>query len=302
MNTVVQANPVDFGLQHPCARMRDYIELCKPRVVLLMILTSMVGMALVNEHRFSWMIFLWGNLGIALLASSAAALNHLVDRHLDQLMHRTKNRPIVSGKVSTKNAALFATILCVVGLLVLITRVNWFAALLTLLTLVGYAGIYTLYLKHQTPQNIVIGGLAGAAPPLLGSVAMTGQIHAGALLLTLIVFVWTPPHFWALAIYRKEEYAKANVPMLPVTHGVVFTKLNILLYTILLIAISFLPFAIGMSGWLYFLVVFLLGLRFLQWAVRLMRSDNPRIAMATFRYSITYLMGLFLALLADHFI
>lgn len=174
--------------------------------------------------------------------------------------------------------------------------------MLTFLTLIGYAGIYTLFLKHKTPQNIVIGGIAGAAPPLLGWVAMTGHIDPGALLLMLIIFIWTPPHFWALAIYRVDEYAKANVPMLPVTHGIYFTKMNIVLYTILLFAITLLPFAINMSGWLYLISVILLNMRFLQWTIRLLYTNKPKIALSVFRFSIIYLMSLFVILLADHFI
>ena len=209
--------------------------------------------------------------------------------------------------IFAKNAIIFAIILCIAGMFILFKFVNTLTAVLTFLTLVGYAGIYSLYLKHATPQNIVIGGLAGAAPPLLGWVAMTGHIDPGALVLfliifLLIIFVWTPPHFWALAIYRVDEYAKADVPMLPVTHGIAFTKLNIVLYTIILIAITLFPFAIGMSGWIYLIAAILLGARFLQWTIRLMRSDDPRIAMLVFRFSITYLMLLFVALIVDHFI
>lgn len=267
-----------------------------------MILTSMVGMCLATPDHFSWFIFLMGNIGIASVAGSAAAINHLVDRHIDRVMHRTKNRPIVQGTISAKNAIIFASVLGIVGLFILIAFVNLLTALLTFLTLIGYAGIYSLYLKQVTPQNIVIGGLAGAAPPLLGWVAMTGHIDPGAIILLLIIFVWTPPHFWALAIYRVDEYAKADVPMLPVTHGIPFTKLNILLYTILLFAISLLPFAINMSGWIYFITAILLGARFLQWAIRLMRTDNSQIAMSVFRFSITYLMILFIALVVDHFV
>ncbi|HLB55721.1 MAG TPA: heme o synthase [Coxiellaceae bacterium] len=280
----------------------DYITLCKPRVVMLMILTSMVGMCLATPDHFSWIIFFLGNIGIALVAGSAAAVNHLVDRHIDRLMHRTENRPIAQGTIKTKNAIIFASILFIVGIFILIAYVNLLTAILTFLTLIGYAGIYSLYLKHATPQNIVIGGFAGAAPPLLGWVAMTGHIDPGAIILLLIIFVWTPPHFWALAIYRVDEYAKADVPMLPVTHGIRFTKINILLYTILLFAISLLPFAIGMSGWIYFISAILLGARFLQWAIRLLRTDDAKVAMQVFRFSITYLMILFVALIADRFV
>lgn len=281
--------------------MRDYWILCKPRVVMLMILTSMVGMCLAPTNPFSWTLFFIANAGIALVACSAAAVNHLVDQHIDRMMQRTKNRPIAQGKVTTKNAIIFAAILCVAGMFLLMQFVNTLTAVLTFLTLVGYAGIYTLYLKHATPQNIVIGGLAGAAPPLLGWVAMTGHIDPGAIVLLLIIFVWTPPHFWALAIYRVDDYSKADVPMLPVTHGIRFTKINIVLYTVLLFGVTLLPFAIGMSGWIYLVAALLLGARFLQWTIRLLRSDDAQIAMTVFRFSIVYLMLLFAALIIDHF-
>lgn len=282
-------------------KMKNYITLCKPRVVLLMILTSMAGMCLSTRDAFSWMIFLWGNAGIALVASSAAVVNHIADRHIDRIMLRTQNRPLAQGAISTKNAAIFSIVLCFFGLLILIYRVNFLTAILSFLTLIGYAGIYTLYLKHQTPQNIVIGGLAGAAPPLLGWVVMTGHIDPGAIVLLLIIFVWTPPHFWALAIHRIDEYRKADVPMLPVTHGIAFTKLNIVFYTILLFFISLLPFVIKMSGWIYLCAAVLLGARFLQWAIRLRRTDDRAVALSVFRFSITYLMLLFVALVVDHY-
>lgn len=278
-----------------------YITLCKPRVVLLMILTSMIGMFLAPVS-FSWMIFIAGNIGITLMASSAATINHLMDRHIDRLMRRTEKRPLVQGTVSAKNAVIFAIILCVCGLFLLIYYVNALTASLTFLTLIGYAGIYTLFLKHKTPQNIVIGGLAGAAPPLLGWVAMTGHIDPGAILLMLIIFVWTPPHFWALAIHRVDEYAKASVPMLPVTHGIAFTKINIVLYTILLCAITLLPFAIGMSGWIYLVFSVLLNIYFLRITIKLLLSNNNTEAMPVFRYSIIYLMLLFVLLLLDHYL
>lgn len=281
-------------------KLSAYLTLCKPRVVLLMILTSMVGMALAPVN-FSWVIFICGNIGIALMAGSAAAINHLVDRHIDRIMHRTQNRPIAQGIINTTGAIVFAVILCVAALFILIKYVNNLTALLTFITLIGYAGVYTLLLKHKTAQNIVIGGLAGAAPPLLGWVAMTGHVDPGAILLMLIIFVWTPPHFWALAIYRVDEYAKASVPMLPVTHGIRYTKINIVLYTILLCAITLLPFAIGMTGWIYFITAIVLNMRFLQWVIRLMRTDEPRVALSVFRFSIIYLMLLFVALLVDHF-
>ncbi|PIZ04322.1 MAG: protoheme IX farnesyltransferase [Gammaproteobacteria bacterium CG_4_10_14_0_8_um_filter_38_16] len=283
-------------------RITDYLTLCKPRVVLLMILTAMVGMCLSSAQNFSWVIFFWGNIGIALLASSAAAVNHIVDQHIDCIMLRTKNRPLVQGKVSTRNAIIFSVVLCFLGMFILIEYVNALTAMLTFLTLIGYAGIYTLYLKHKTPQNIVIGGLAGAAPPLLGWVAMTGQIDPGAIILTLIIFLWTPPHFWALAIYRVNDYANADVPMLPVTHGIAFTKLNIVLYTVMLFGMTLMPFAIGMCGLLYLIVAVALNIYFLHYAVRLKRTSDPAVAFGLFRYSIIYLMALFMAMIVDHFV
>lgn len=284
------------------ATWKDYLQLCKPRVVLLMILTSAVGMCLASQGSFPWQALLFGNLGIALAASSAAAINHLLETHLDQLMQRTQRRPIVQGKVSIKSAVLFAAILGVLSMVILTAFVNALTALLTFATLIGYAGVYTLYLKHATPQNIVIGGLAGAAPPLLGWVAVTGHIDPPSLLLVLIIFAWTPPHFWALAIHRVKDYAKANIPMLPNTHGIRYTKLNILFYTLLLTAVSLLPFVINMSGWIYLVGTILLNIGFIYWAIRLLISKNPTIPFRTFKYSIIYLMLLFALLLIDHYI
>lgn len=283
------------------ASWRDYLQLCKPRVVMLMMLTTIVGMCLAAPGAIPWHIFFLGNLGIAMAASSAATINHLVERHLDKLMCRTQRRPIVQGKIAPVNALLFAVIMGVISMVILIAGVNGLTALLTFITLIGYAGVYTLYLKHATPQNIVIGGLAGAAPPLLGWVAVTGHIDPPSLLLVLIIFIWTPPHFWALAIYRIDDYAKANIPMLPNTHGIAYTKLNILLYTILLCASSLLPFIMGMSGWIYLVGAGVLDIIFLYWAIRLFNSNKKEIAIRTFRYSIWYLMFLFAALLIDHY-
>lgn len=302
MSVSISVNQADLNTSNTKATLNDYLTLCKPRVVLLMILTSMVGMCLARPVDFSWMLFWLDNLGIALVASSAACVNHLVDRHIDRLMRRTKNRPIVQGKVNAKGAVVFASILFILGMAILFEFANTLTAVLTFCSLVGYAGIYTLYLKHATPQNIVIGGLAGAAPPLLGWVAMTGHVDAGAIALLLIIFVWTPPHFWALAIHRVDDYANADVPMLPVTHGIPFTKLNIVLYSILLCMVSLLPFLIGMSGWIYLSVAIVLGARFLQLAIRLKRaSDDSAIALQLFRYSISYLTILFIALVVDRF-
>lgn len=280
----------------------DFLELTKPRVVALMILTSVIGMLLATPGLPGWKVLLFGNLGIALLAGAAAVVNHVVDHKIDTIMARTRRRPVATGRVSSVDALLFATILALTGMLVLFWQVNALTAWLTLASLVGYAGVYTLFLKRATPQNIVIGGIAGAMPPLLGWTAVTGQVDGHALLLVLIIFAWTPPHFWALAIHRKEEYAKAGIPMLPVTHGNRYTELHILLYTLMLLAVTLLPFATGMSGLIYLAGALVLGLRFLQYAVRLLRGDDRRVALATFKYSITYLMALFVVLLVDHFV
>jgi len=281
---------------------RDFYELCKPRVVALMMLTSVVGMLLATPDGLPWHALFWGNLGIALMASSAAAINHIVDQRIDAVMARTKQRPIVQGRVDAVHALLFAFALAVVGMGILLMMVNQLTAWLTLASLIGYAVIYTLFLKRATPQNIVLGGLAGAAPPLLGWTAVTNSVDAHALLLVLIIFAWTPPHFWALAVHRKEEYSKAEIPMLPVTHGERYTKLHILLYTFILFAVTLLPFISGMSGWIYFVSAVLLGLRFLDWAIAMWRDSRPHSAIKTFKYSITYLMLLFLALLVDHYV
>lgn len=279
----------------------DYLELCKPRVVALMLLTVLVGMYLASPGWISLSLVGAGVLGIGLCAGSAAAINHLVDKRIDAIMARTKKRPIAHGRIQVKQAILFATILGLSGLLILILFVNTLTAVLTFFTLIGYAGIYTGYLKRATPQNIVIGGLAGAAPPLLGWTAVTNQLDPHALLLVLIIFTWTPPHFWALAIYRFEDYKHAEIPMLPVTHGIQYTKLHVLLYTILLLVVSILPFVVGMCGFIYLTGALLLGIRFLYWAIALYRSEVAVIAMRTFRFSIVYLMLLFVFLLVDHY-
>ncbi len=281
---------------------RDYYELCKPRVVALMILTSAVGMLLALDNGIPWHALFWGNLGIALMASSAAAINHIVDQKIDAVMARTQKRPIVQGRVDNLHALFFAFTLAVAGMLILVMWVNQLTAWLTLASLIGYAVIYTLFLKRATPQNIVLGGLAGAAPPLLGWTAVTNSVDGHALLLVLIIFAWTPPHFWALAVHRKKEYASAGIPMLPVTHGERYTKLHILLYTLILFAVTLLPFITGMCHWIYFVSAVILGLRFLDWAVAMWRDSRPHAAIKTFKYSITYLMLLFVALLVDHYI
>jgi heme o synthase len=280
---------------------RDYLELTKPKVVALITFTAMVGMLLATPGMVPWPILLFGSLGIALMAGSAAAINHLVDRRVDALMARTRHRPLPSGHLETGQVLSFALIVGALGLALLLVFTNPLTAGLTFASLIGYAVIYTLYLKRATPQNIVIGGAAGAAPPLLGWTAVTGQVDPGALLLFLIIFIWTPPHFWALAIHRRNDYADADIPMLPVTHGVAFTRLHILLYTILLFLVSLLPFLTGMSGWIYLIGAVFLGLRFLSYAVRLFATGDNRLAMPTFGFSIVYLFGLFAALMLDHY-
>jgi len=281
---------------------RDYYELTKPNVVALMILCSVIGMFMSVPGMVPWRVLILGNLGIAMCAGAAAAVNHLVDRRVDLIMARTKNRPIAQGRITTLNAVVFVLLLGGIGMWILLTQINAVTAWLTFASLVGYAVIYTLFLKHATPQNIVIGGLAGAAPPLLGWTAVTGEVHGHALLLVLIIFAWTPPHFWALAIHRKEEYAAVDIPMLPVTHGEQFTKLHILLYTLMMFAVSLLPFATGLSSWLYLLGAVILGLGFLYWAIVLLIGKNLDAPIATFRYSIIYLMAIFLIMLIDHYL
>ncbi|MCH8551724.1 MAG: heme o synthase [Natronospirillum sp.] len=279
---------------------RDLWEMCKPKVVLLMLITAVVGMALATDGWIAPQVLVFGNLGIALVAASGAAINHLMDERIDQKMARTQRRPVATGRVSVPLGIGFAAALSLSGSLILWWSTNLLTMWLTLAALVGYAFIYTGFLKRATPQNIVIGGLAGAAPPLLGWTAVTGQIEPMALLLVLIIFAWTPPHFWALAIHRREDYAKANIPMLPVTHGVAYTKLFVLLYTILLTAVTLLPYLILEAGRLYLVVAMLLNIRFIHWACKLYRDE--RHAMPTFRFSITYLLWLFTALLADHYL
>lgn len=284
------------------ATWRDYMELCKPRVVALMLLTVLVGMYLAAPGWIPLPLVAMALLGIGCCAGSAAAINHTVDKRIDAIMSRTHKRPVARGLITEKQALLFAVVLGGVGLMVLTYWVNRLTALMTLVTLIGYAGVYTGYLKRATPQNIVIGGLAGAAPPLLGWIAVTNHLDPQAMLLVLIIFIWTPPHFWSLAIYRYDDYQHAKIPMLPVTHGIPFTKLNILLYTILLVAVSILPFAVGMSGWCYLVGALALGMRFLYWATVLYRDEQAAVAMRTFRFSIVYLMVLFVFLLLDHYV
>jgi len=281
---------------------RDYLELTKPNVIALMILTSAIGMHLAVPGMVPWDILIFGNLGIALCGGAAATVNHVVDRHIDSQMIRTLNRPVATGQVRPSQAIIFAVLATLLGMAMLFIWTNELTAWLTLASSVGYAFVYTMYLKRATPQNIVIGGLAGAAPPLLGWTAVTGEMSGHGLLLALIIFAWTPPHFWALAIHRKNDYAKAEIPMLPVTHGVEYTKLHIMLYTLILLAVTILPFATGMSGWLYFAGVIILNAGFIYWAFVMILGKRVDASMRTFRYSITYLMLLFLLMLLDHYL
>ncbi|MDD5631482.1 MAG: heme o synthase [Methylococcales bacterium] len=281
---------------------KNYYTLCKPNVVAEMLFTAVVGMLLAVPGMPPVEPFIFGTLGIALAASSAAAVNHFIDRNADAQMARTEKRPLPAGELTTTNVITFALVLGVSSMVILIFFVNTLTAILTFLSLFGYAIVYTLYLKRATPQNIVIGGIFGATPPLLGWCAMTNEVHPYALLLALIVFVWTPPHFWALAIARREEYAKVNIPMLPVTHGPEFTRLQILLYTILLMIVTLLPYLTGMSALIYLVSAVLLGLGFIYYAVLMMRKKDNKTAMKTFVYSIVYITLLFAALLIDHYL
>ena len=282
---------------------RDYYELTKPKVVMLIVFTAVVGMFLSVPGWPGIEALLFGTLGIGLAASSAAVFNHVLDARIDIHMLRTKSRPLPEGRLSETKALQFAGVLGVVSMLILWFLVNPLTAVLTFGSLIGYAVVYTVFLKRATPQNIVIGGAAGAAPPVLGWAAVTGQLHSDALLLFLIIFVWTPPHFWALAIARKDEYAKVGIPMLPVTHGEAFTRLNILLYTILLLVISIMPYLTGMSGLIYLVTALGTGGWFLWLTVEMYRRpDDTGLPMRTFSYSITYLAALFAAFLIDHYL
>ncbi len=302
MGNAVAGSVQQTSVRDNSAKWSDYLELCKPKVVALMILTSVIGMLLAVPGMVPLDILILGNLGIALCAGSAATVNHLVDRQIDQKMLRTFNRPVATGRVEPVKAAWFAAVTGVLGMAILLVFINPLTAWLTLASLLGYAVVYTLFLKRATPQNIVIGGIAGAAPPLLGWTAVTNDLGGYGLLLVLIIFAWTPPHFWALAVHRKEEYANADIPMLPVTHGEHYTKIHILLYTLILFAVSLLPYATGMLNWLYLLGAVVLGAGFLYWSVRLLLSDDASLGMDTFKYSIIYLMALFVVMLADHYL
>ena len=299
----VPADPalaIPVTVARPRSRWRNYAELTKPRVVALMVFTVLVGMLLARPAPVPWAVLVFGTLGIALLAASAAAANHWIDRRIDALMARTRGRPLPRGALGAAQALAFAALLATAGLALLLRFTNPLCAALTVASLLGYALVYSLYLKPRTPHNIVIGGAAGAAPPLLGWVAVTGQVEPGALLLFLIILLWTPPHFWALAIHRRDDYARAGVPMLPVTHGVPFTTGRILAYTLALWPVTLLPGAIGLAGWPYLLGAGLLGGRFVQRAWQL--RQDPRLAMPTFRYSVVYLAALFALLLLDHWL
>jgi len=281
---------------------QDYVALCKLKVVSLIVFTAVVGMFMATPAMVPWDVLIYGTIGIGLAACSAAAINHVVDHKIDSIMARTNSRPLPKGKVSLLNAIIFAWFIGTISMGVLAFLVNPLTAGLTALSLIGYGFIYSMYLKRATPQNIVIGGAAGAAPPVLGWTAVTGTLDPNSLLLFLIIFAWTPPHFWALAIYRREEYAKVNIPMLPVTHGVEFTRLHILLYTIILFIVTLLPYLVGMSGMFYLVAAVLLGGGFLYYAIRMQFDHADRLAMQTFSFSIIYLMIMFAALLIDHYI
>ena len=283
-------------------RWRDYLEITKPKVVVLLTFTATAGMLLAAEAFPPWTVLVFGSAGIALVSAAAAALNQVVDQRIDAVMARTRNRPLPRGQLETAQAVAFAALLAAAGMWLLVAFTNVLCAILTFASLLGYAVIYTMFLKRATPQNIVIGGASGAAPPLLGWIAVSGQFEPGAAILFAIVFVWTPPHFWALAIHRRDDYAAIDMPMLPVTHGVELTRLHILLYTVLLFVFGLLPYLVGMSGLLYLAGAVVLGGRFLWWAYRMYRRRDDSLAMPTFGYSIVYLFALFAVLLADHYL
>jgi len=280
---------------------REYLALTKPKVSLLIVFTAIVGMVLASPGMVPLPVLVFGTLGIAMASGSAATLNHILDRRIDKQMARTRRRPLATGSLRTSQALAFAGVLCVGSMMLLWLAAGGLCALLTFGSIIGYAIIYTGWLKHATPQNIVIGGAAGAAPPVLGWVAVTHSIDAQALVLFLIIFTWTPPHFWSLAIARRDEYAKVGIPMLPVTHGIPYTRRQILLYTVLLILCTLIPAVIGMSGLMYLAAALVLDARFLYLALALHRGVRPELPIQTFRFSITYLMVLFGAFIADHY-
>jgi protoheme IX farnesyltransferase len=280
---------------------RDFLELTKPKVSLLIVFTAVVGMVLASPGMVPLAALVFGGLGIAMASASAAAFNHVIDRRIDAQMARTRRRPLPTGHLLQGQALIFATALGLCSMLVLWFGVNPLTAALSFASLIGYAIVYTVWLKRATPQNIVIGGAAGAAPPILGWVAVTNHVDASALLLFLIIFTWTPPHFWALAIARRDEYAKVGIPMLPVTHGIPYTRLQIVLYTILLVLATLLPYLSGMSGFIYLGAALLLDARFMYFVLALNRGRRADLPVRTFRFSITYLMLLFAALIVDHY-
>lgn len=282
--------------------LKSYYLLCKPNVVYMMLICALVGMLLAEESVSSISRIVIALIGIAFCSGSAASINQVIDRKADASMTRTDQRPIPQGELSAVHASTFALVIGFIGALILYFFINTLTMILTLASLIGYAFIYTVYLKRATPQNIVIGGLAGAAPPLLGWASISNTVDPYALLLVLIIFVWTPPHFWALAIYRKDEYAKESIPMLPVTHGVAFTKLQIVLYTIILFIVSVLPYIVLMSGWIYLFSAITLSSMFMYYSIKLYYSDDNAFAMKTFNFSIYYIFLIFVALLLDHFL
>lgn len=299
MDKSIAQVPTSFNLS---SQWRAYYQLTKPKVILLLLLTAIVGMCLASDGLPNLFLLFWGTVGIGMLSSAGAVFNHCIDHNIDIKMARTHRRPIPQGKVSLVQAVTFGALLSVFGTIILWLLVNPLTAVLTFISMLGYAVVYTLWLKRATPQNIVIGGIAGAAPPLLGWTAMTGTLDGNALLLVMIIFTWTPPHFWALAVDRVDDYKKTGLPMLPVTHGVEFTKTMILLYTVLLMAVGLLPFLTGMSGWIYFVGSSLINWGFFYVAWQLKFNPEKRSPMAVFKYSITHLMLLFVILLVDHYV
>ncbi|MDB4222462.1 heme o synthase [Granulosicoccus sp.] len=302
MKPTIETKPSEGLFAHSVLHWRDYLEITKPKVVLLLVFTALVGMALAVPLWLPLQETVFGLLGIGMAASSAAAINHVIDQRTDAIMKRTANRPIPQGALSTNQCLAFAGLLGVVAMIVLVVLVNPLTAVLTFFSLIGYAIVYTVYLKRATPQNIVIGGAAGAMPPVLGWAAVTNEVTAGALLLFLIVFIWTPPHFWALAIHRRDDYAKVDIPMLPVTHGIPFTRVQIFLYTVLLVIVTIIPYLIQMSGPVYLVAALVLGAMFLYHAWKLFDDEAVKQPMRTFVFSINYLMWLFGIMLVDHYI
>lgn len=297
MSATTGMNP--FGTK---ADLNSFFTLCKPRVTALIVFTAIIGMFLATPGMVPLQILLAGTIGIAMASGAAAAFNHLIEQKIDAKMARTRGRPLPTGQINSKQTFIFATVVATIGLAILYFLVNPLTMWLTFATFIGYAVIYTIFLKPATPLNIVIGGLSGAMPPALGWAAVTGVVSAEAWILVLIIFAWTPPHFWALALYRREEYAKSGLPMLPVTHGEMYTRLHILLYTIILVAVTLIPFAMRMSGMIYLVSVLLLDAVFMAYAIKLYKTYSDALAKSTFKYSILYLMLLFLALVIDHYL